>query len=117
LFSFVPLPLLLAIRTTTHGAPQYTNTHIVTTLRQIMRPSGKLIILTSTSVSAVLEKLYDSPPLGPLRRTKIEVEHGQLRNDFECWASWEGSEELGAEVDDAEEKKPTVKDSGDTTGN
>lgn len=80
-----------------------------------MRPSGKLIVLTSTSVSNVLEKLYDSPPLGPLRQTKIEVLHGQLRNDFACWASWEGSEELGAEIDDAEGKKSTVKDSGETT--
>lgn len=67
-----------------------------------MRPTGKLIVLTSASVSEILEKLYDSPPLGPLRRTKIEVLHGQLRNDFACWASWEGSEELGADDDDGE---------------
>ncbi|KAF8140766.1 putative N6-adenine methyltransferase-domain-containing protein [Mycena galopus ATCC 62051] len=82
---------------------EYTNANVVKTLRQIMKPSAKLIVLTSTSIVEILEKLYDSPPLGPLRTTKIEVLHDQLRNDFACWASWEGSEELGAEVDDAED--------------
>ncbi|KAJ7716227.1 putative N6-adenine methyltransferase-domain-containing protein [Mycena maculata] len=74
---------------------EYTNANVVKTLRRIMRPEGKLILLTSTSISDVLEKLYDAPPLGPLRRTKIEVVHGQLQNDFGCWGSWEGAEELG----------------------
>ncbi|KAF7298085.1 hypothetical protein HMN09_01029800 [Mycena chlorophos] len=73
---------------------EYTNEHIVTTLRKIMRPNAKLIVLTSTSVESILQRLYDTPPLGPLRRTKVEVLHGQLRNDFGCWANWEGSEEL-----------------------
>ncbi|KAF7340315.1 hypothetical protein MVEN_01950600 [Mycena venus] len=85
-------------------SPQYTNVNVVKTLRQIMRPSAKLIVLTSTSVSEILERLYDSPPLGPLRRTRIEVLHGQLRNDFACWASWEGSEELDL-VEDGESKE------------
>ncbi|KAJ6620152.1 putative N6-adenine methyltransferase-domain-containing protein [Mycena sp. CBHHK59/15] len=75
---------------------EHTNTNIVETLRQIMHPSqGKLIVLTSTSVESILERLYDTAPLGPLRRTGIEVGHGQLRNDFGCWASFEGLEELG----------------------
>ncbi|KAJ7649537.1 putative N6-adenine methyltransferase-domain-containing protein [Mycena polygramma] len=81
---------------------EYTNANIVKTLRQIMRPSGKLIVITSTSVSDILEKMYDSPPLGPLRKTKIEVQFGQLRNDFACWASWEGSETLGTDENDGE---------------
>ncbi|KAJ7020228.1 putative N6-adenine methyltransferase-domain-containing protein [Mycena alexandri] len=75
---------------------EYTNANVVKTLHQIMRPTGKLIVITSTSVTSVLDKLYDSAPLGPLRKTQIEVEHGQLRNDFACWGSWEGAEELGA---------------------
>jgi hypothetical protein len=71
-----------------------------------MRPTAKLLVVTSTSVTGILEKLYDSPPLGPLRLTKIEVVHGQLRNDFGCWANWEGSEELGAEDDrESQEEK------------
>ncbi|KAJ7159467.1 putative N6-adenine methyltransferase-domain-containing protein [Mycena filopes] len=74
---------------------EYTNTHIVTTLRQITRPTAKVLVITSTSVTSVLEKLYDSAPVGPLRKTKIEVEHGQLRNDFACWGSWVGAEDLG----------------------
>ncbi|KAJ7447867.1 putative N6-adenine methyltransferase-domain-containing protein [Mycena galericulata] len=78
---------------------EYTNAHVVKSLRQIMRPSGKLIVLTSISVTSVLEKLYDSPPVGPLRKTKIEVVHGQLRNDFACWGSWEGAEALGLGVE------------------
>lgn len=65
-----------------------------------MRPNGKLILLTSTSITPILEKLYDSAPLGPLRTTKMQVEHSQLRNDFACWGSWEGAEEFGAEEDD-----------------
>ncbi|KAJ7072622.1 putative N6-adenine methyltransferase-domain-containing protein [Mycena amicta] len=73
---------------------EYTNEHLVTTLQHILRPSAKLFVITSTSVESVLQHLYDAPPLGPLRRTKIEVLHGQLRNDFGCWTSWEGSEEL-----------------------
>jgi len=83
---------------------EYTNVNVVKTLRQILRPSAKVIVLTSSSITEILERLYDSPPLGPLRRTKIEVLHGQLRNDFACWASWEGSEELGAEVDNGKDK-------------
>ncbi|KAJ7088215.1 putative N6-adenine methyltransferase-domain-containing protein [Mycena crocata] len=87
---------------------EYTNTNVVKTLRQIMRPTGKLLVITSTSVTPVLEKLYDAAPLGPLRMTQIEVVHGQLRNDFACWGSWEGAEELGAgddvEVSEAEEE-------------
>ncbi|KAJ6569332.1 putative N6-adenine methyltransferase-domain-containing protein [Mycena capillaripes] len=82
---------------------EYTNSHVVKTLRQIMRPTAKLMIITSTSISETLEKLYDSPPLGPLRRTEIEVLHGELRNDFACWASWEGSETLGEEDDEETE--------------
>ncbi|KAJ6474469.1 putative N6-adenine methyltransferase-domain-containing protein [Mycena vitilis] len=86
---------------------EYTNANIVKTLRQIMRPSGKLIVITSTSVSDILDKVYDSPPLGPLRKTGIEVQFGQLRNDFACWASWEGSETLGAAEDDGESETET----------
>ncbi|KAJ6459600.1 putative N6-adenine methyltransferase-domain-containing protein [Mycena sanguinolenta] len=94
---------------------EYTNTNLVKTLRQILRPSAKLIVVTSTSIEKILERLYESPPLGPLRRTKIDVLHGQLRNDFGCWASWEGSEELGAEVNDDEDvKENAVEDSNDT---
>ncbi|KAF7315194.1 hypothetical protein MIND_00033800 [Mycena indigotica] len=73
---------------------QYTNERVVATLKHILRPSAKLVVLTATSVESVLERLYNEPPLGPLRRTKIKVLHGQLRNDFACWASWTGSEEL-----------------------
>jgi len=96
---------------------EHTNANVVKTLRQIMRPSGKLVVLTSTSVTPVLEKLYDAPPLGPLRRTKIEVVHGQLRNDFACWGSWEGAKELGAEEDEEElEKKAEAEeDAGEDT--
>ncbi|KAJ7250107.1 putative N6-adenine methyltransferase-domain-containing protein [Mycena haematopus] len=94
---------------------EYTNANIVKTLRQILKPSGKLLVLTSTSVEEILERLYDSAPLGPLRRTKIDVMHDQLRNDFMCWASWEGSEELGAKVDDDEDDEKAVEDSTDDT--
>ncbi|KAJ6509114.1 putative N6-adenine methyltransferase-domain-containing protein [Mycena vulgaris] len=90
---------------------EYTNANVVKTLRQIMRPDGKLLVLTSTSVSPILEKLYDSAPIGPLKQTKIQVVHSQLRNDFACWGSWDGAEELGAEEAWEEEEE----DGGATT--
>ncbi|KAJ7073453.1 putative N6-adenine methyltransferase-domain-containing protein [Mycena belliarum] len=77
-----------------------TNRNIVATLRQIMRPAGKLVVITSTSVSDVLERLYDAAPLGPLRRTKVDVLHGRLQNDFACWGSWDGADEFGVEKGD-----------------
>ncbi|KAJ7671857.1 hypothetical protein B0H17DRAFT_1335405 [Mycena rosella] len=85
---------------------EYTNANIVTTLRQILRPGGKLLLMTSVSIAPILERLYDSAPLGPLRQTKIEVVHSRLRNDFACWGSWAGAEELGADEDWEEEPAP-----------
>ncbi|KAJ7223265.1 putative N6-adenine methyltransferase-domain-containing protein [Mycena pura] len=84
---------------------EYTNARVVKTLRRILRRKAKLIVLTSTSVEPILERLYDAPPLGPLKRTKIEVQHGQLRNDFGCWASWEGAEDFDLEAEEEEEEK------------
>jgi len=65
------------------------------TLRRILHPKSKLIVLTSTSIEDVILKLYNEPPFGPLRRSAITVEHGRLANDFACWASWEGGEDFG----------------------
>ncbi|KAL0068014.1 Protein-lysine N-methyltransferase efm5 [Marasmius tenuissimus] len=76
---------------------EITNKKIATTLRQILNPDrGKLIILTSTSVEDVLKSVYTEPPLGPLRKAIMDVEHGQLANDFACWSSWDGAETFGA---------------------
>jgi len=74
---------------------EITNRKLSQTLRQILNPKGKLVVITSTSVEDVLYKLYDTTPLGPLRKTSIDVEHGRLANDFACWGSWEGAEALG----------------------
>ncbi|KAF8179117.1 putative N6-adenine methyltransferase-domain-containing protein [Pholiota molesta] len=77
---------------------EVTNTKLRTTLRKILHPTkGRLILLTSTSVEEILEKLYDAPPYGPLRRTAFDPEHGQLANAFACWGSWEGAEDFGRE--------------------
>jgi hypothetical protein len=43
----------------------------------------------------MIKKLYNCPPLGPMRKTALEVEHGQLANDFACWGSWEGAGSFG----------------------
>ncbi|KAL0578838.1 Protein-lysine N-methyltransferase efm5 [Marasmius crinis-equi] len=76
---------------------EVTNRKLATTLRQILNPEqGKLIVITSTSVEDVLRQTYSEHPLGPLRRTVVEVEHGQLANDFACWGSWDGAEVFGA---------------------
>ena len=75
---------------------QITNTKLEKTLRQILNPNnGKFLIITSTSVEDALHKIYDRPPLGPLRKTMIDVEHRQLANDFACWGSWEEAKDLG----------------------
>lgn len=52
-------------------------------------------MITSTSVEPILEELYSEAPLGPLRKMTLEVEHGRLANDFACYGSWEGAEEVG----------------------
>jgi len=53
------------------------------------------LLITSISVEEIIQKVYDAPPLGPLRKTSIEIDHGQLANDFACWGSWEGADNLG----------------------
>ncbi|GAA5984363.1 hypothetical protein JCM10908_003315 [Rhodotorula pacifica] len=76
---------------------EVTNRYFATTLRSLLNPNGKLILLTSTSVSSILPKVYTEAPIGPLRRTTMEVEHagGRLQNDFACWASWEFEDQDG----------------------
>ncbi|GAA5826705.1 hypothetical protein JCM11251_002862 [Rhodosporidiobolus azoricus] len=68
---------------------EVTNQYFSTTLRSLLKPTGKLILLTSTSVEA-RPRIYDSPPIGPLHETSFEVEHagGRLQNDFRAWTSW-----------------------------
>lgn len=81
----------------TTPSPQVTNRYFATTLRSLLKPNGKLILLTSTSVSSILPKVYSEPPIGNLRRTTMEVEHagGRLQNDFACWASWDFQDQDG----------------------
>ena len=69
---------------------------LTTTLKHVMKKDAKLLLLTSTSVQDVLEKLYTEAPIGPLKRTSMVVEHGQLANDFASWGSWEGADKFGA---------------------
>jgi EEF1A lysine methyltransferase 1 len=77
---------------------QTTNIKIIQTVKQLLKPeSGKLILLTSPAIQEVLDKLYIAPPIGPLRRTKMDPEHGELANEFACWGSWNGAEDFGAE--------------------
>jgi len=67
-------------------------------LKAILHPkNGKLLLITSTSIESTLHDLYAEAPLGPLRQTALTVEHGQLANDFACWGSWSGAEEVGKE--------------------
>ncbi|GJN93340.1 hypothetical protein Rhopal_006393-T1 [Rhodotorula paludigena] len=70
---------------------EVTNRYFAQTLRSLLSPSGKLVLLTSTSVSSLLPSIYDSAPVGPLYRTSLEVEHAgsRLQNAFGVWTSWE----------------------------
>ncbi|CAA7267726.1 unnamed protein product [Cyclocybe aegerita] len=77
---------------------EVTNRQIAKTLRQILHPTnGKLLVITSTSVEDVLSDVYVEQPLGPLKKTAIDVEHKKLANDFACWGSWDGAEKLSLE--------------------
>ena len=58
---------------------------------------GKLLLVTSPAIQDVLDKLYNKPPLGPLRRTSLDPVHGELANEFACWGSWDGAEKFGKE--------------------
>lgn len=66
-----------------------TNECIAKTLRRLLRPDGKVVLLTSTSVAHLLPTIYDAPPIGPLYETKIQVEHaGGISNEFAVWTNW-----------------------------
>jgi len=81
---------------------EVTNVKVIRTLRQLLHPTrGKLILLTSTSIEDIIVRLYDSQPLGPLRKMALSVEHGQLANAFACWGSWHGAEEIGTREDES----------------
>lgn len=73
-----------------------TNVKLCQTLRQVLKPRAKLLLITSTSVEGVIEKLYNAPPLGPMKKTALAVEHEQLANDFAAWGSWADAEYFGA---------------------
>ncbi|TFK71722.1 hypothetical protein BDN72DRAFT_837304 [Pluteus cervinus] len=74
-----------------------TNTKIVTSLKQLLKPdTGRTVLITSTSIESILKKVYDTPPVGPIRRTAFQIEHTQLQNDFAVWGSWDGAENFGA---------------------
>ncbi|GAA5953445.1 hypothetical protein JCM21900_005666 [Sporobolomyces salmonicolor] len=67
---------------------EITNRHLSSALKHLLKPSGKLILLTSTSVES-RPQIYASPPIGPLHETTLRVEHaGGIRNEFRVWTSW-----------------------------
>jgi len=66
------------------------------------------LLITSTSVEDVIERLYTESPIGPLRRTSLYPEHGQLANDFAAYGSWEGAEEFGKEPTLPTQTKGTI---------
>ena len=53
--------------------------------------------MSSPSIEDILDMLYDCPPLGPLRKTSMKVEHDRLANDFALWGSWDGAENFGVD--------------------
>ncbi|TNY17312.1 putative N6-adenine methyltransferase-domain-containing protein [Rhodotorula diobovata] len=73
-----------------------TNRYFAETLNALLRPEGKLVLLTSTSTRPFLPSVYISPPAGPLHRTDFRVEHAgsRLQNEFGVWTSWEWEGEV-----------------------
>ena len=52
-----------------------------------------------------MERLYTAPPVGPLVKTALEVEHGSgLANDFACWGNWPEAKDLGRNLGDDHDK-------------
>ncbi|THV01279.1 hypothetical protein K435DRAFT_655583, partial [Dendrothele bispora CBS 962.96] len=78
---------------------EITNKKLSQTLRQILHPTrGKLLVITSTSAEPILQKVYNEAPLGPLRKTAVDIEHGQLANDFASYGFWQDAEKFGTDL-------------------
>lgn len=72
-----------------HSLLQVTNKKLAQTLGLILRPTGRLVLLTSTSVQHLFPSIYSDSPLGPLYESPIKVHHaGGIANDFGVWTSW-----------------------------
>ncbi|SCV69627.1 BQ2448_2647 [Microbotryum intermedium] len=68
---------------------EVTNRKLAKTLKQLLKPTSKLLLLTSTSVEHLFDQIYTKAPLGPLIKTDIEVGHaGGIQNNFGVWKSW-----------------------------
>ena len=74
-----------------------TNERIATTLRLILRPDARFVLLTSVSVADALPSVYASPPVGPLHRAPgLHVEHaGGIQNAFGAWTNWVAGDDFG----------------------
>ncbi|KAL1667221.1 putative N6-adenine methyltransferase-domain-containing protein [Schizophyllum commune] len=82
-----------------------TNAKAIDALKLLLAPGAKLLLLTGVSTEAILERLYTEPPVGPLVKTALEVEHGSgLANDFACWGNWPEAKDLGRDIDDDNDK-------------
>ncbi|KAL8292740.1 hypothetical protein RQP46_001352 [Phenoliferia psychrophenolica] len=62
---------------------EITNRKLAQTLSQLLHPTrGKLVLITAESVEC-LPTVYSSPPLGPILKSSIKVQHANnLANDF-----------------------------------
>ncbi|SGZ24000.1 BQ5605_C023g09678 [Microbotryum silenes-dioicae] len=68
---------------------EVTNRKLAKTLKQILKPDSKLLLLTSTSVEHLFDQIYTEAPLGPLIKTDIQVGHaGGIQNNFGVWRNW-----------------------------
>ena len=84
---------------------QATNAKAIEALKLLLAPTAKLLLLTGVSTEAILERLYTAPPVGPLVKTALEVEHGSgLANDFACWGNWPEAKDLGRNLGDDHDK-------------
>ncbi|KAL1747337.1 putative N6-adenine methyltransferase-domain-containing protein [Schizophyllum fasciatum] len=108
---FVPQKLPAAMRGTVDVAvvdPPFlnedTNAKAIKALKLLLAPGAKLLLLTGVSTEPILERLYTAPPVGPLVKTALEVEHGGgLANDFACWGNWPEAKDFGKDLDDGED--------------
>lgn len=73
---------------------QVTNDKLAQSLQQLLKPTGKLILITSPAVDG-LDDIYKTKPLGPLQFSSLNVVHCGLKNDFALMTSWEGGERFG----------------------
>jgi len=85
---------------------------VSSTIAHILRPGGRIVLLTGLMLSSLIDTIYSSPLLPKLHRRGILVEHdgvGRLATPYACWvgggAESQDDSKFGEVYDDGEESR------------